>query len=326
MTAVFCTAELERKFSNDRHRTRVAGEHRLWIVEVCIPRRQIVQVTTGNGIETSHVVYAKSRAGVAARNVLSMVEDIAELRTQTKFEPLGNVYVLIGAKVQIVGWPGGQSIAAAGGQRTRSGYDVLGAGVVRQVSYNIASRVRQSGDVASRTRNSTRVEDSPIAGAIVVQVRIRGGLHVGPLRRLVGVNRAKCPVPYDVLHEPITTLEERQIVNSRQGKAVRAGKRRDGSVGADVLKILRTTGSKAGGEEIRRTVVDRAAVSVRRLEGQAIAEASLERSLQPVVVGTAERQISGDVAGKTCTGILRKEAAPGLQAAYAKRVGGVRNA
>src|SRR4029077_4492369 len=90
MTAVFCTTELERKFSNDRHRTRVAGEHRLWIVEICIPRRQVVQVTTGNGIETSHVVYAKSRAGVTARNVLSMVEDIAELRTQTKLEPLGN--------------------------------------------------------------------------------------------------------------------------------------------------------------------------------------------------------------------------------------------
>ena len=63
--------------------------------------------------------------------------------------------------------------------------------------------------------------------------------------------------------------------------------RRDGPLYIPILEVLWTTRSEAGGKEIRGAVVDGAAVGVRRLEHQPVAETPGELGLQAVVDGGA---------------------------------------
>src|SRR4030095_4708888 len=120
----------------------------------------------------------------------------------------------------------------------------------------------QRDDSATRTARSSRVDDNPIPGGVSVKVGIGGGLKGRPLRGLVGVNRTETPVAYDVFHEPVAVLEERQVINRRQSEAVRPRQGRDGALCVPMQKVFRTARSEAGGKELCSAVVDGAAVSV----------------------------------------------------------------
>src|SRR5215475_5544693 len=112
--------------------------------------------------------------------------------------------------------------------------DVSSIGILSHISYGVriqaiavvrGARVgrEQRYDSASSTPQPGRVEDNPIPGRVSVQVGIGGGLKGRPLRRLVGVDRTETPVAYDVFHEPVAVLEERQVINRRQCEAVGPG-------------------------------------------------------------------------------------------------------
>lgn len=75
-----------------------------------------------------------SRARIAARNVLWVVEEIGELPTEPGFYPFGDAYVFINSQVHIVGRLSGERIATAIRQRTLTGLYVVGARIVPRVN------------------------------------------------------------------------------------------------------------------------------------------------------------------------------------------------
>src|SRR5579862_1489621 len=76
----------------------VAGKYSLRVIEDGIARSQVVQIAGAvrAGEERSNVIHPQSLPRIAAWNVLRVIQDIGELRADTKFESLGDVDVLIG--------------------------------------------------------------------------------------------------------------------------------------------------------------------------------------------------------------------------------------
>ncbi len=91
---------LEGEFGHKSDGASVAGKYRLRVVEDGIARSQIVQIarTVRASDERSNVVHAQSLTRIATRNVLGVIEQVGELCAEAEFDPLGNVYVLIGCE------------------------------------------------------------------------------------------------------------------------------------------------------------------------------------------------------------------------------------
>ena len=91
---------LEGEFGHKSDGTSVAGKYRLRVVEDGIARSQVVQVAGAvrASDERSNVIHSQSLPRIAARNVLRMIQDIGELRTDSKSKSLRNVDVFVGSE------------------------------------------------------------------------------------------------------------------------------------------------------------------------------------------------------------------------------------
>ena len=107
------SCQLEGKFGHQSDGASVAGKYRLRVIENGIARSEIVQITRAvrSSQERSYVIDSQPPTRIAARNVLGVIQNVGELRTETEFEPLRNAYVLVCRERKLVGWLSRQRVA-----------------------------------------------------------------------------------------------------------------------------------------------------------------------------------------------------------------------
>ena len=227
-----------------------------------------------------------------ATNVLRMVKHVEGLDLEFNAEALGNVEALQGSQVNVVDRSELQSIAAYICKRPIPSLDILSVRVNREVAHDAGRRMGSwrlysvtGQDVAPVLVGTKESRPCPflvrrwdsrivaIAGAISVQVGVKGTLCGDPLARLVGVDGSNFPIAKSVFQQVVTILEERFVVDHRQRHAMPVIKNGVGAVSAEVQTILRTSGSQNCAEHLGGCVVNIMAVGIGQHTLQAMAKA-----------------------------------------------------
>ena len=115
------------------------------------------------------------------------------------------------------------------------------------------------------------------------------------------------PIAGHVLHEPLPSLEEGNVVDHRKRKALTVIERRIAPFGAEVLEILHPPRRRDGGEHLGGRVVDVVTPRVGSDELHPISKAPVHLRRKPVIGGVALRHEPGDKALEAGLQVLRQD-------------------
>src|ERR1041385_5163501 len=124
---------------------------------------RIIEGTAVNANETSDAGISDRVDSVnTARNELRVVENVERLSGELNIRSLARVKALYNSHVPVVRAWGSQRIASGSCKGTRASLNVLGIGVLGNVTYSVTSSVFERGNGSSGTRYAVRIDDCAV--------------------------------------------------------------------------------------------------------------------------------------------------------------------